>query len=181
MKPKRIWTLEDLATPAADVSQLRMQARIDSADEDALLSRYLHSATLYVERMTQRALMRRQAVLRTSYLPAGRDGLPLPGGVVSAVSAMTIEGAAFTAFELLGHSPALLVPNDNWPVLTQSGYPVSVTYTCGPATVPADLQVAVLMIAAESYSRRTEGSETAVLTVPINAHELMKSHRIIPL
>lgn len=180
MAPNRIWTLGDLLSPAVDLAALREHCRVDTSDEAAVLQRMALAATLAVEKEAQRVLVRRQAVLRTSYLPVGRCGLALPGGAVSAVTAMTIEGTAFTAFEVIGDSPAQMIPDADWPTLTQEGYPVSVTYTVGPAVPPADLAVAVLMLAAEMFERRSEGNAGAVNRVPVSAASLIGRRRIMP-
>lgn len=180
MAPKHILTLADLPAPAVDLVALREHCRIDTLDESAVLHRLALAATLAVEKEAQRVLVQRQAVLRVNYLPVGRCPLTLPGGAVSAVTAMTIEGAAFTAFEVIGESPARMIPTTDWPTLTQDGYPVSVTYTVGPAIPPADLSVAVLMLAAEMFERRSEGNEGPVSRVPVSAASLIGRRRIMP-
>lgn len=180
MASRQIWTLADLPTPAIELSTLRLQCRVDANDEDALLERYALAATIQVEKASQRVLVRRAAVLRVASLPSGRGGLNLPGGVVAEVTAMSVEGEPFTAFEVIGDSPAKIIPGTDWPVVTQDGFPVRVEYTVGPTSTPADLAVAVLMIAAEMYERRSEGSTGAAAVVPVSAASLINRRRILP-
>lgn len=180
MAPNRIWTLADLPAAAVDLQRLRLHCKVDSAEEDALLQTYALAATLHVEQASQRVLVRRSSVLRVAALPRGRCPLELPGGTVASVTSMTIAGAAFTAFEVLGDSPARMVPDVEWPSLTQDGYPVSVTYVVGPATPPADLATATFMLAAEMYARRSEGSLDPVSIVPVSAASLIEKRRIRP-
>lgn len=175
-----IWTLADLAAPAVSVAAIKSQVRDDGADEDDVVLAAALAATRAVEKFTQRALVQRQATLRARCLPSGRDGLRLPGGVVTSVASVTVEGAAFTGFEILGSSPAWLVPNTDWPVVTEEGYPVTVIYTCGPAQVSADLLMAVRLIAAELFERRSDASELSLSEVPVSARALMMPHRILP-
>lgn len=176
----RIWTVADLTAAAVSLTAQNAHGRVDGNDEDAVMDSFARAATLAVEKYTQRILVRREAVLRLPCLPVGRTPVDLPGGVVGSVTAMTVDGVAFTAFEVIGNSPALLVPSQEWPVATGEGYPVSITYQCGYATVPADLAVAVKMMAQEMFERRSNASEVALVTVPLSAQSLMDPHRIYP-
>jgi uncharacterized phiE125 gp8 family phage protein len=178
MTPKQIWTLAPLTSPAASVAALRVQCRVDTTIEDAVMAMHLMAATEQVEKATQRVLVRRAATLRTAYLPVGRAGLPIPGGKIHEVTEITIDGEPFTDFEVLGDSPARIVPTVDWPSLTGDGYPVTVEYTVGYDDPPADLVVAVLMMAAEMFARREEGSATAISTVPVGAETFIKRKKI---
>lgn len=176
----RIWTVADLTTAAVSLTAQNAHGRVDSNDEDAVMDGFARAATLAVEKYTQRLLVRREAVLRLPCLPAGRAPVDLPGGVVGSVTSMTVDGVTFTAFEIIGNAPAMLVPTQEWPVAVGEGYPVSITYQCGPVTVPADLAVAVKMMASEMFERRANSSEVALMTVPLSAQALMAPHRIFP-
>lgn len=180
MAPNRIWTLADLGKAAVDLQRLRLHCKVDSSDEDALLQTYALAATLHVEQASQRVLVRRSAVLRVAKLPLGRAPLELPGGTVASVTSMTVEGTPFTAFEVIGDSPARMVPDAEWPSVAQDGYPVSVAYVVGPAIPPADLAMATFLLAAEMYARRSEGTLDTVSIVPVGAAELIKKRRIRP-
>lgn len=180
MRAESIWTPADLVNPAVSLSDMKLHLREDGSDQDTVISAQLLAATRAVEIYTQRIIVRRECVLRARYLPCGRNGLRLPGGHVHAVTAMTVEGAAFTAFEVIGHSPAILVPDEDWATITEEGFPISVTYTAGPASAPADLAAAVKLIAAELYERRANGSEMSLQQVPMSAQALMAPHRIMP-
>lgn len=179
MAPKHIWTIAEPTSAAVNLTALKDQCRVTSPEENALLERMALAATVAVEKEAQRVLVRREAVLRCACLPAGRGALTLPGGVVGEVTAMTIEGEPFTAFEVIGDSPARMIPTADWPAVTQGGYPVSVTYTVGPAAVPADLAAAVFMMAAEMFERRSDGSSDAIGVVPINSAALIRRRRIL--
>lgn len=180
MSAHTIWTAADLTVPAVDVTAMKAHLREDNPDQDAVIDAMLRAATRTVEMFTQRLIVRRAAVLRTQSLPCGRDGLRLPGGAVDQVTSMSIEGAAFTAFEVIGASPAIMVPTADWPVVTQEGYPVAVNYTVGPLVASADLLAAVKLIAAELYERRSNASEMSISEVPLSAKALMMPHRIMP-
>jgi uncharacterized phiE125 gp8 family phage protein len=158
---------------------MRDHCRVSGPDDDAVLTAYEAAAVEAVERWTQRLLTPRAVTLRLPNLPLGRMPIELPGGRVSAVASVTALEAEMPAFEFLGDSPALLVPAADWPVLTGAeGYPVTITYTAGYATVPADLVHAVKLIAAEMYERRENATEGALTPVVVSAEYLMKPHRI---
>lgn len=180
MNANTIWTVADLTVPAVDVAAMKLHLREDYSEQDAVIQGMLLAATRSVEKFTQRVLVRRAAVLRAQLLPYGRCGLRLPGGLVHQVTAMTIEGAAFTAFEVIGTSPAVMIPDADWPTVTQDGYPVSVSYTVGPITPSGDLLAAVKLIAAELYERRSDASSLSLSEVPLSARALMMPHRIMP-
>lgn len=180
MSAHTIWTPADLTVPAVDLSAMMAHLREDSTEQSAVIEAMLRAATRTVEMFTQRLIVRRAAVLRAKSLPYGRDGLRLPGGAVGAVTSMTIEGVAFTAFEVIGTSPAIMVPAEDWPAVTQGGYPVTVNYTAGPLVASADLLAAVKLIAAELYERRSDASELSLSEVPVSAKALMMPHRILP-
>lgn len=179
MAPKHIWTIAEPGSAAVELAALKEQCKVTSSDENALLERIALAATVAVEKEAQRVLVRRQAVLRCACLPDGRRALILPGGAVSEVSAMTIDGAPFAAFEVIGDSPARMIPAADWPAVTQDGYPVSVTYTVGPAAPPADLAAAVFLMAAEMFERRSDGSADGITTVPIASAALIGRRRIL--
>lgn len=178
MTAATIWTIADLPGPAVALADMKSHLREDSAEQDAVITAALLAATRAVEKHTQRVLVQRTATLRSAVLPSGRAGLRLPGGRVSGTPSVTIEGASFVAFEVIGDSPAFMVPNAEWPTLTREGYPVSVTYTVGPTTASPDLLAAVKLIAAELYERRSDGSEMSISSVPVSAAMLMQPHRI---
>lgn len=180
MAPNKIWTLADLTVPAVDLQRLRLHCKVDSPEEDILLQTYALAATLHVEKDSQRVLVRRSAVLRLANLPSGRCPLVIPGGVVASVTSMTIEGASFTAFEVIGDSPARMVPTVDWPAVTVEGYPVSVAYVAGPAVPPANLATATFLLAAEMFARRSEGSLDPVSIVPVSSASLIDKCRILP-
>jgi hypothetical protein len=113
-------------------------------------------------------------------LPCARQPVELPGGIVTAVAGVTINGTAFDGCVAVWDSPALLVPPTDWPAVDLGGYPVTVTYTAGFQAPPADLLVAVKMICASLYEHRHNSAPNAQSPVPITAEYLMHKHRIAP-
>ena len=176
----RIWTPSDLSQSVVPLSELRLHLRMDGADEDQLIDEIARAATAAVEAYTQRLLVRRSAVLLLSGLPSAKTPIRLPGGQVSAVNAVTVDGVALTGCTAVGQSPAMLIPATDWPVVEGSGYPVSISYTVGYLTCPPDLRAAVKLLASELFERRSNGSGEAIREVPLSAQWLMNQHRIMP-
>lgn len=174
----RVFTPAANTTLVVTLSEMRDHLRIDSTAEDALIEAYLGAAVATVERWTQRLLVRRQAVLRLTDLPSDFTPIELPGGEVGSVTSVIVDIVTITGTYAVGHSPAVLIPATSWPTVTGDGYPVTITYQVGFATVPGDLTAAVRLIAAELFERRTNAEAVPINTVPMSAEYLMMPHRI---
>jgi uncharacterized phiE125 gp8 family phage protein len=164
------------------LAEMKRHLRVDHNDEDQDIAAYEAAAVATVERQTQRLLTPRTATLRLPGLPTGRTPIELPGGAVSAVASVTVNDVALTGFAAFGHSPAVLVPDADWPVLVSTGgFPVVITYTAGFAVVPGDLVSAVKLICGSIYDQRANSAPGSMSDVPISAEYLMRAHRIPPL
>lgn len=181
---ERVWTPSAPEALAVSADDFKAHARITFAGSDGLIKDiYLPAAIGYVEKETQRLLMPRTAVLRLPGLPGGLCGVELPGGVVQAVASIIADGATIDSgrYEVVGDSPARVLPLEAWPAVTGKGLPVTITYTAGFVVIPAELKVAVCMIAAEMFRRRTEGDTDPVTRVPLGAAHYIAKWRIKPL
>lgn len=176
----RIWTLAAMPAGAVSLSDLNDHLRVTSSAEDALVTSFGAAATAAVERWTQRVIVPRQAVLSLPYLPSGNCQVELPGGDVVSLTSVVADGTPITGCTVIGNSPALLLPASDWPSTTGNGYPVTITYQVGMATIPADLIAAIKLLAGEMFVRRTNADEASLVEVPISAEWLMRPHRIWP-
>ena len=174
----RILTVAPLTVGAVSLADLRAHLRVQGAEEDALITAYGLAATAAVERWTQRIIVQREAVLSLHGLPDGKTPVELPGGAIASVTTMTVDGVPVTGLSVIGHSPALLIPSADWPLVVGDGYPVTIAYQAGNGVVSADLQHAVLILAGEIYEHRENSFEGSLATVPVSAEWLMKPHRI---
>lgn len=181
---ERVWQLAAPATLAVSVETVKAQAHIFHDEDDALIAGFVGAAVDVVEKHTQRALVIRQGVLRLPTVPTGRDAIELPGGRVASVASVDIDGTALTGadYEVLGDSPARMIPAADWPVVSaESGLPVTITYSVGYAVIPPALSVAVSMVAAELYRQRFTTVDGAIAMVPYGAETLMRPFRIAAL
>lgn len=174
----RVWSAESFSAGIVPLLELKDHLRVSSESEDLLIVNLGLVATAAVERWTQRLLVQRQAVLRLTALPSGQCPIELPGGQVASISSVIADGATITGCTPLGEAPAVLLPSADWPLVTGTGYPVTITYQAGYTAPPFELSHAVKMIAAELYERRSNGSADPITAVPVNAEALMAPYRI---
>jgi uncharacterized phiE125 gp8 family phage protein len=176
----RVWSAVAATGPCVTGPEMLAHLRLPDSSEAALVDGYTMAAQGMIERRIQRLLSRRTATLRLPGLPSGDCPVELPGGEIGAITSMTADGAAVTGTTFAGDSPALLRPATNWPIVTGQGYPVVIIYTVGFLTVPADLRAAVMLLAAELFERRANGTEGTMSEVPVSAQALMETWRIRP-
>lgn len=176
----RIWTLAPLTVCAVDLEDLKSHLRETSSNEDGLITAYGLAATSAAERWTQRVISPRQAVLSLPCLPYGVAPIELPGGDVVSLTSVVVDGAPVTGGTVIGNSPALLIPATDWPTITGTGYPVTITYQVGMVAIPQDLMHAIKVMVAEMFERRENSVEGQISEVPISSEWLMAPHRIWP-
>jgi len=176
----RIWRAGVAASGIVSLDTLKAHLRVTSNDENALITSYGDAAVSQVEAHTQRLLSQRTCTLSLARLPLGKCPIELPGGDVASLTSVFADAVEVIGGTTIGSSPALLIPAADWPAVTGDGYPVTITYVAGLATVPADLRQAVLLIVGELYERRSEGVEGPIGRVMVSAEYLMAPHRIRP-
>lgn len=191
MQPVRVFEPQPPAATVVTDAELQAHAIVGAAEDLPLLRLYLAAAVEMVERHTQRLLGARSCRLRLCGFPQGAAALELPGGRVSAVTAIRIDSVPATIpLAIAGESPARLVPVDPWPAVTGSGLAVEIDYVAGYAEVtagdygsgvPAALKVAAMQIAAEMFEQRQAGSPDRAEHVPFGARLLMRTWRILPI
>lgn len=181
---ERVWQLAAPATLAVSVAEVKSHAHVFHDEDDSLISGYIAAAVDVVEMQTQRALVVRQGILRLPEVPQGRAPIELPGGRVASVASVVIDGTSLTGtdYEVIGDSPAQMIPADDWPVImSDDGLPVTMTYSVGYVAIPAALKVAVSMIAAELFRQRFVSVDGTLAAVPYAADVLMRPFRIFAL
>ncbi|WP_018996584.1 head-tail connector protein [Hirschia maritima] len=138
--------------------------RIDYEGEDTKVSSLISSARARVEVETGLRLVERTVKLELSCWPANEleaRTLELPIGPVSSIQSVMIDGEDFTSrFVLQKGNPDRLKFRGTILPIAQDGFEISLIAGFGPdeGYVPADLKLAVKLLAAESYSR-TNSSE----------------------
>lgn len=174
----RIFTPAALTVGAVSMSDLKAHLRVTSSAEDDAITAYGIAATAAVERWTQRIVMTRAAALSLQELPSGKYPIELPGGSIISLTSVVADAVTITGCTTIGHSPALLLPATDWPTIVGDGYPVTITYQVGMATIPQDLNHAVKLLVGEMYERRANAIEGPLTSAILSAEYLMAPHRI---
>lgn len=177
----RIWTVPAIDVPCVEIFDMTEHLRVTGLEEAGVIESLIRAAQGMAEKRIQRLLTRRSTTLRLPGLPSGCMPVELPGGEVGTITSVTADGVAVTGTVAVGDSPALLLPAVEWPVVTGEGYPVVIVYQAGFAVVPEDIKVAVKMLAAEMFRRRSNSEDGTVSEVPLPAQDLLDPWRIRPI
>jgi uncharacterized phiE125 gp8 family phage protein len=164
------------------LAELRAHLRIgaDETEFDAELTAIEKAAVAAIERATQRLLIPREVTLFLPGLPTQRGSVELPGGHVSEVSSVEVDGAGVTGSVVYGDSPALLIPAEDWPVVKGEGFPVEIVYTAGYAEVPAALVSAVKMQAEDLFDRPEKMAGEGASGLAHRVKALVDLYRLAP-
>lgn len=147
--------------------EVKAQAIIDHADDDALISRLIEAARSYVEAYCGIRLVKRTLTITCDGF-GDFDRLP-EAPVQDVVSIGYVDPAgdeqtlAGTVYELRQcadglESAIVLKPGQRWPA-TQPQSRITVTALVGYDTVPAAIKHAMLMWIADTYAERENGAQ----------------------
>lgn len=150
------------------LAEAKAWCRIDSSDEDDLVTALITAARLQVESETRRALITQSWRLSLD-CPRGRL-VVLPVGPVSDVTAATADDSEI---DVTLQGDAALMPGEGYRQLV-----IDYTAGYGAATdVPADLKQAVLVLVAYWYENR----DLALTASPTGFERLLAGYRRVQL
>jgi hypothetical protein len=151
------------------LAEAKAWCRIDSDDEDALLTALIAAARLQVESMTGRALLQ-QSWRLTLDCPKGRV-IELPVVPVLAVSAASADGEAI---EVTIQGDSVLLPDEGYGTL-------EIDYTTGYGeeadAVPQDLKQALLGLVAYWFENR----DASTASTPAGLERLLGGYKRVRL
>jgi len=179
---------------AVPLARARAHLRVDSSDDDELITSYVHAATQYAEAFMGRALVDTTYDMVLDAFPKGRalvlrrppliefDGVY----VLDADDAETaLDGVTV---DLAGGR--IIAPSGGWPRGTSEAG-IRVRYRAGyvsydadaspPATVgevPPDIVGAILLYVGSLYQHREDQTPGAMTTIPWNAELMLRMHRV---
>jgi uncharacterized phiE125 gp8 family phage protein len=173
---RRYRSLKRLVAPAAEpvtLAEAKRHLRVDTNDEDSLISHYITTAREWCEDYLDRALVTQQLLMRLDAFP---DEIELPrppmatAGTATAVSITYTTGDSLATATLAtteyrvdrDATPGVIrnVYNGSWPSHLLDQNSVSVTWWAGygsAASVPHRVQTAILMCVHELYEKRGDG------------------------
>jgi uncharacterized phiE125 gp8 family phage protein len=167
------------STYPVTLAEAKLHLRVDSTDEDTLITALITAATEMCEQATGRALMTQTWLLTLDEFPAEIELTRVPVQSVTSVTYTDTDGAVQTLstgsnwrlLDLGDFSFARIVPvyGYEWPATREQNNVVSVQYVAGyanAAAVPQPIkQWVLLMIASMFDNRETEAySSRAVST-----------------
>lgn len=178
---RKLYDVAPLADEVVNLPSLKAACKADDFnDDDTLIKAFGMSAAAWIEKATGKLLSERTITMRLEQTPCGRAPVRLPGGRVSTVTSVAVNGTAVTAYEVIGGAPAHLVPLEDWPAAAGDGYPVEIVYVAGYDDLPADLAHAVKMLTVDFYDHRSSGASDASNPAPMTVMALIEPHRILP-
>lgn len=152
------------------LAALKSYLRMDSADDDLTIANIGYAAAQEIEKFAQIALLT-QTVRVTIFGPIAQDyGINLPFGPVidGAPVIVTIDGVAFTGFEVSGGQR----PHLRWLASYHDLQPdrINIEYQAGfgedHTSIPKDLSQAILDQAALLYDHRSPVDSKSLTTSP---------------
>jgi len=183
--------------PAAAVplTLAKQHLRVDTNDDDALITGYITAAVGHAERFMGRTLVDTTYDLVLDAFPKGRDALVLPRPPFIALTSVSVLNSDETETEIDGilvdtAGGRLIAPSSGWPTGTTKSS-IRVRYRAGyltydaeaspPATsgeIPGDIVAALLLYIGSLYQQREDSAPTAMTEIPWNANQLLRMHRV---
>ena len=151
------------------LAEAKAWCRLDTTDEDALLTALIAAARLHVENLTGRALLEQSWRLTLS-CPKGRL-VELP---VIPVIAVTSAMADEDEIDVIVQGDSVLLPGDGYGALEIE---YTAGYGAGADAVPADLKQALLGLVAYWFENRDAGTADA----PVGIERLLAGYRRVRL
>ena len=162
---------------AVTLAEAKAHLRVDSTDEDALVTALIHAATATAEQMTGRALMTQTWELTLDAFPDALELTRVPAQSVTSIiyadatgAATTLDNGLYALDSADDFGFAYIVPayGTEWPTTRSQINAVAVRYVAGyadAAAVPVSIKSWVLLQVAAMFENReleTGGSGSAV-------------------
>jgi uncharacterized phiE125 gp8 family phage protein len=171
------------------VAEARAFARVTSTTEDSIVEDLIAAARRYAEDVSGRTLTSSASTWKL-YLDDFPDGdILLPRPPVTAVSSISYEdedGSTQTWSSAnyqtdFKSEPARVcyVEDGSYPVTQAATFNVvTVTYTAGYTTVPADYILGIKMLVNHWFEVRRPVAERSLIPVPVNITSLLRRNRV---
>ena len=151
----------------ASIADLTARGITVEPSETAVVQQYLDVASAVVRDAAGSPISQTTGTVKLEGFAA--QWLRLPGQPVSAVSAVSIDGTAVTDYKLRSGA---LWRESGWKPTSEPSE-VSVTYTHGLATVPADIVDLVCRLAVQALvALRAGGAEAAAAARPVTSERI---------
>lgn len=145
----------------------KQHLRLDTTDEDTLVTAYLAAAKAWVENYTEQRLTRGQVTQTESDFGGYIDLTYGPDPEDVSVAYTDTDGNQQTVSPIIV-SLRRIYPLNAWPS-TANGTEIIVTYTAGFEETPGDLDAAVLLLIGDFYANREAGTATPAVSAAVEA------------
>lgn len=179
-------------TEPVTLTEAKQHLRIESNDENALITNLIVAAREYVETVTRRQLVTATWVYTLPQFPAGRI-IQLPKPPLSSVTSIqyvdasgdtqTFASGYYTVYTDTEPGYIELDQNENWPSTYGDTEDVTITYVAGyggASSVPEAINVAIKLLASHWYEfREPVIAGTIVANVPNTVDALLWQYKVI--
>jgi uncharacterized phiE125 gp8 family phage protein len=182
---------------AVSLERAKAHLRVDSTDDDELITAMIGAAVHYAEAYMGRALVDTTLDLVLDTFPAGRKPLLLRRPPLIEFLGVFVADSDGDETEIEGivvddvAEPArLIAPDSGWPTGTRAAS-IRIRYRAGyvsydaeaspPATagdVPPDIAAAILLYVGSLYQVREDQTPGSMTTVPWSAEMILRQHRV---
>lgn len=156
------------------LEEAKIFLRIDTNEEDSLISSLISAARMYAEKYTCRSFLTQRWELTKKVLA---DKIYLPYPPVQGVESISVDGRVVDVYEytLLAEDTLYFLS----PIRSVTPGGIVIRYAAGygnvPEAVPRDIRQAILITVAGLYENRESGGVSA------EARELLKPYRVFQL
>lgn len=176
--------------PVLELDRVKQHLGVGHDDDDDLIALYLEAATAAVEGPTGIGIPLRPATYKLTLegFPCGCIVIPLrPVTGVTAITyrdtvgvTQTLDPAAYIVDVATGTVARPV--GGSWPSTMATPFAVTVTFTAGFETIPADLQAAILLTVGHYYRNREAvvGTEFSVtpFELPLGVEAILSRYRV---
>lgn len=179
------------ATASLTLAEVKAQLRIDSDDEDTLLTNLIHTAEAHVDGLGDlgRAMITQTWAQYENQSPGWVRLHMTPVRSLTSVQYYDADGVLQTAtlsdFELWRDGDFMLCkPKDSaqWPQADSRPDAIKITYVAGfgdaATDIPESIRQAMLMLIAHLYENRESATEAKLMSTPMGYDMLMNNQRV---
>jgi len=175
------------------VAEAKDHLRIDTNDEDTVVSAMVTAAREHVEDVTRRAIVTQTWEYYLDAFPSG-DAIVLPSGNLASVTSVKYKDSAGIETTMTATTEYLVETNGeglgrvvlpygvSWPSFTAyPSNPITIRFVCGwttAALVPYKIKAAILMLIADLYEMRGEPTIGQTVVENKTVERLLVSERL---
>lgn len=151
--------IRESSRPSVSLTRAKEFLRVTQTSEDNLISGFIHAATHWVENYIGQRFGATSITEVLEAFPAWIDVNVRPLVSVTSISYVDADGNPATVSNARPIKNRIYAPEGGWPSPKELT-PITLVYQAGLPLIPEDLEVAILLLTAEYYDKRS--SDAAV-------------------